>query len=67
MIYFPKLRFYGMLGKIIPWWEDDLITSSNQNSSIYQLNKTTVALSYSLSRSPNLRFSKTVAVKVNYK
>lgn len=56
-----------MLGKIIPWWEDDLITSSNQNSSIYQLNKTTVALSYSLSRSPNLRFSKTVAVKVNYK
>lgn len=35
----------GMLGMIIPWWRDDLITSSKQKPTIYQLSKTTVAWS----------------------
>lgn len=52
---------------LIPWQEDDLITSVNQNPSVYQLNKTTMAWSYALNKSPNLRFSKTFAVEVNYK
>lgn len=44
-----------------------LITSVNQNPSMYQLNTTTVAWSYALNKSPKLRFSKTYAVEVNYK
>lgn len=56
-----------MLGRLIPWWWDDLITSVTQNPSIYQFSKTSVVWTYSLNKNANLRFSKTFVAEVNYK
>lgn len=64
---FPNQGSVACWIRLIPWWEDDLITSVNQNPSVYQVNKTTVAWFHSLNKSPNLRFSKTFAIEVNYK